>query len=286
MTRLMTAVVGSIVMAGTQAMDAQRPTFSSRVEAVRVDVLVTDKGQPVLGLQPSDFEVLDNGVPQRITLASFEQIPLNIVLALDMSDSVAGESLRHLQAASSALLEGLKGEDRAALVTFSHVVALGSDLTKDVAAIKKALDQARPWGETALTDASYAAITLGESDVGRALVIVFSDGVDTSSWLTAQAVLETARRTDAVVYGVSSGTPKKTNFLRDLSVTTGGTSFEIESTKDLSATFVKILEEFRHRYLVSYSPTGVERSGWHKVDVRVPGKKFTIKARPGYLAGS
>ncbi len=275
-------LVGVLVL----QVDAQRATFSSRVEAVRIDVLVTDKAQPVLGLTPADFEVLDNGVPQQITLASFEQIPLNVVLALDMSESVTGDPLRHLQAASGALLEGLKGEDRAALVTFSHIVGLGSDLTKDVSAVKKALDEARPSGETALIDASYAAITLGESDVGRALVIVFSDGVDTSSWLTPQAVLETAKRTDAVVYGVSAGAPKKTNFLRELSAATGGTSFEIESTKDLSATFVKILEEFRHRYLVSYSPTGVDRTGWHKVDVRVPGKRVTIKARPGYLAGS
>lgn len=279
-------VVCALVAALVLQTDAQRATFSSRVEAVRIDVLVTDKGQPVLGLKPADFEVLDNGVPQQITLASFEQIPLNVVLALDMSESVTGDPLRHLQSASGALLEGLRGEDRAALVTFSHIVALGSDLTKDLGAVRKAFDRTRPSGETALIDASYAAITLGESDVGRALVIVFSDGVDTSSWLTAQAVLETAKRTDAVVYGVSAGAPKKTNFLRDLSTATGGTSFEVESTKDLSATFVKILEEFRHRYLVSYSPTGVERGGWHKVDVRVPGKKFTIKARPGYLAGS
>jgi VWFA-related protein len=285
MTRRVVLAVVAVLVAFSPRAGAQRATFSTRVEAVRIDVLVTDKGHPVLGLKPSDFEVLDNGVPQHITLASFEQIPLNVVLALDMSESVAGEPLRHLQNASGALLEGLKGEDRAALVTFSHIVALGSDLTKDVGVVRKALDEARPAGETALIDASYAAITLGESDVGRALVIVFSDGVDTSSWLTAQAVLETSKRTDAVVYGVSAGAPKKTNFLRDLSAATGGTWFEIESTKDLSAMFVKILEEFRHRYLVSYSPTGVDRSGWHKVDVRVKGTKHTIKARPGYLAG-
>lgn len=283
---LLSTLAAGAAIAGTPAADAQRATFSSRVEAVRIDVLVTDKGQPVLGLASSDFEVSDNGVPQTITLASFEQIPLNVVLALDMSDSVTGEPLRHLQLASSELLQGLKGEDRAALVTFSHLVSLGSGLTKDMAAMKAALDRARPYGETALVDAAYAAITLGESDVGRALVIVFSDGVDTSSWLTPQAVLETARRTDAVVYGVSTGTPKKANFLRDLSATTGGTSFEIESTKDLSATFTRILEEFRHRYLVSYSPSGVERGGWHKVEVRIPRREVTIKARPGYLGGA
>ena len=75
---------------------------------------------------------------------------------------------------------------------------------------------------------------LGESDAGRSLLIVFSDGVDTSSWLTADAVLETARRGDVVVYGVEVG-ERRASFPRDLSEATGGRLFAIESTKDLSA---------------------------------------------------
>ena len=68
--------------------------FSSRIDAVRVDVLVTENGRPVQGLTPDDFEVLDNGVRQRVDLASFEQIPLNVVLALDMSASLPGPAAR------------------------------------------------------------------------------------------------------------------------------------------------------------------------------------------------
>ncbi len=56
-------------------------------------MLVTDNGQPVRGLGPADFEVLDNGVPQDVALVSFDEVPLNVILALDMSDSVAGERL-------------------------------------------------------------------------------------------------------------------------------------------------------------------------------------------------
>ena len=66
-----------LVIAGSASIAAQSQTFSSKVEAVRVDVLVTDKGRPVRGLQAADFEVLDNGVPQHVDLVSFEQIPLN-----------------------------------------------------------------------------------------------------------------------------------------------------------------------------------------------------------------
>src|SRR5439155_10776055 len=86
------------------SLSQSQPSFSSKVEAVRVDVLVTERdgGSAILGLGPSDFEVLDNGVPQQVDLVSFEQIPLNVILVLDMSDSVAGERLDHLRGAGAA----------------------------------------------------------------------------------------------------------------------------------------------------------------------------------------
>jgi Ca-activated chloride channel family protein len=285
MTPRVSIALALLMLTGTTPGAAQQPAFSTKVESVRVDVLVTDKGQPLLGLGPADFEVLDNGVAQQVDLVSFEQIPLNVILALDMSDSVAGDRLDHLRGAGAALLAGLKKDDQAALVTFSHVVQLGAKLTTDVEPVRAALNHAQGAGETALVDGAYAGIMLGESDVGRALLIVFSDGLDTSSWLTAEAVLETAKRSDVVVYSVSAGGAGNAPFLRELSALTGGTLFKIESTKDLSAAFVRILEEFRHRYLVSYTPRGVAKNGWHQLEVRVRNRKATIKARAGYLAG-
>jgi Ca-activated chloride channel homolog len=263
---------------------AQTPAFSSKIEAVRVDVLVTENGSLVRGLAPGDFEVLDNGVPQQVDLASFEEIPLNVVLALDMSASVDGDRLGHLRTAGKTLLAGLKETDQAALINFSHVVVGGAALTADLARVRQALDEAEPAGHTALVDASYAGMMVGESDAGRSLLIVFSDGVDTASWLTADSVLETAKRTDVVVYAVEVGT-RPSSFQRELSELTGGRLIEIDSTKDLGATFSDILEEFRLRYLISYSPRGVSSDGWHRVDVRVKGRSATVKARPGYLAG-
>ena len=80
----------------------QMPAFSSRVEAVRVDALVRERGQCAWA-GAADFEVFDNGVPQQVDLVTFERLPLKAVLALDMSDSVAGERLGHLRAAGGAL---------------------------------------------------------------------------------------------------------------------------------------------------------------------------------------
>jgi Ca-activated chloride channel family protein len=257
--------------------------FTSRIEAVRVDVLVTESGRPVQGLTPADFEVFDNGVRQKVDLASFEQIPLNVVLALDMSASLQGLRLGHLQAASRHVLEGLKKGDRAALVSFSHVVNPGGDLSEDLDRVRAALDQAEGAGMTSLVDASHAGIMIGESDVGRSLLILFSDGVDTSSWLSPESVLDIARRSDVIVYAVEIG-EGRASFARDLSEVTGGRLFSIESTRDLSAAFIRILEEFRMRYLISYSPEGVSGAGWHRLDVRVRKGGMTVKARPGYFA--
>jgi VWFA-related protein len=280
------AGLAALALLGASGAAQQSPAFSSKIEAVRVDALVTDNGQPVLGLRPADFEVVDNGVTQTVDLVSFDEIPLNVILALDMSDSVAGDRLSQLRAAGGRLLESLHKEDQAALVSFSHEVRLAAKLTGDVAAVRSALGESHGTGTTSLIDGAYAGLMIGESDAGRALLIVFSDGVDTSSWLRADAVLDTAKRADVVVYGVSVVSRLKPEFLRDLTSLTGGRLFEIEKTANLPATFLGILEEFRHRYLVSYTPKGVAKDGWHKLDVRVKNRRATIKARPGYLAGS
>jgi hypothetical protein len=120
------------------------------VEAVRVDALVTERdgGPAIVGVGPSDFEVFDNGVLQQVDLVSFDQVPLNVILTLDMSDSVAGDRLDHLRGAGPALLAALKKDDQAALVTFSHRVALGAGLTTDVAPVRRAIDKAAGSGST------------------------------------------------------------------------------------------------------------------------------------------
>ena len=150
MTRqLMIALASGCAIASAPARTGAQQ-FSARVDQVRVDVLITDRGQVVRGLQPPDFEVLDNGVAQRVDLLTFEQVPLNVILALDLSDSVSGERLDHLRGAARALLDGLSARDQAALLTFSHTVRLQERLTSNVDRLRQALDQVQPAGSTAL----------------------------------------------------------------------------------------------------------------------------------------
>jgi Ca-activated chloride channel homolog len=275
-------VIISMLSAATLAASAQQATFSSRLEAVRVDVSVTRDGTPVKGLAAGDFEILDNGVRQEVQLVSSEDIPIDLVLALDMSGSVTGERIAHLRNASQMALKGLTKNDRCALLTFSHRLTLRVPLTSDVAAIAKALDGDFEPGNTSMIDAAYAALAHADSGRGRGLAIVLSDGVDTSSWLPAESVMETARRVDAVLFGVSTDAPKQTP-LSDLADASGGDLIRIESTKQLTATLTSLLEAFRQRYLLSFVPQNVARAGWHKLEVRTKRRGLTVKARTGYF---
>jgi VWFA-related protein len=259
--------------------------FSSRAEAVRVDILVTRDNKPLLDLATGDFEVRDNGVLQQVALLAVDQLPLNVVLALDVSESVAGARLRDLQNAGRSLLGALSDRDNAGLVTFGFGVKAADRLTGDKAIVRTALDAAGGGGRTALIDGCFAGLMLGSSELGRSLLLVFSDGVDTASWLTTDAVINAARRADVVTYAVTTDSRLRQPFLRDLTSVSGGDHIVVKNTTDVERTFLKLLNEYRQRYLVSYTPTGVEKGGWHRIDVKVKRSGTSVRARPGYQSG-
>ena len=162
--------------------------FRSSVAGVRVDVLVTDGRRPVTGLTAQHFEIRDNGVRQDIVDVQYETLPLNVVCVLDLSGSVAGPPLEHLKQAYMSVIDALAGGDRGALVTFATKATLHSALTDDRARLRTLADRLGSEGATSLYDAVFAALALREADQGRTLLLLLSDGRDTSSWLTARKV--------------------------------------------------------------------------------------------------
>jgi VWFA-related protein len=279
--RILAAVGALLATSWPGVPQTQRPVFVARRDAVRLDVSVTDRGKPVPGLKPADFVVLDNGVAQTVDYISFDELPLNVVLAFDVSGSMAGPRFDDLRNAGHAVVDQLKADDRSAFVSFSHAVSVGSDLTADRAAVHSAINWSAPGGQTSVVDGSFAGLTIGGSDSGRSLMLIFSDGLDTMSWLQPRSVLDAAKRANVVVFGVTAARSRNP-FLKDLVDTTGGDVVEVKETSELRATFVKILAEYRQRYILGYSPTGVTSGGWHKIQVTVPKKSATIKARDGY----
>jgi Ca-activated chloride channel homolog len=280
MKRLALAV--SLVALPVAATFAQQATFSSRAFVVRVDVLATEKGIPVSGLTAADFELLDNDVPQSIDVVDTQEVPVNAVLALDTSASTAGKRLQELIGAADALLDDLRPAEPAAITTFSHMVAPRVPLTTDRGAVRDVLRLVEPNGNTAAMDGAYVAMMSAEAVDGRPLVVVFTDGVDTASWLRPADLLDAAKRASAVVYAVATGDARRWPLLKDLSDATGGRMISLESTRDLRGEFRKILTEFRSRYLLAFTPRGVSEKGFHRLTVRSKRRGVEIKARAGY----
>jgi VWFA-related protein len=265
------------------AVEGQRPTFSSRALGVRVDVLVTDGHKPVAGLTAADFELRDNGVLQSVEVVDAADVPLNAVLALDTSASIRGKRQQDLIAAGDALLDGLKPVDRASLTTFSHAVIPRVALTGDLPAVRRELASIAPDGQTSIMDGVYTALTATLAQPGRSLVVVCTDGSDTMSWLQPSEVLEAAKRSSAVLYAVTAADARRSAPLSDVADATGGQTLHVKSSAELASTLQRILQEFRSRYILAYTPQGVALGGFHALDVRVKRRGFTVKARPGYI---
>jgi VWFA-related protein len=262
---------------------AARQKFSSRTLGVRVDVLVTDGRNPVAGLTDRDFELRDNGVVQRVEVIDAANVPINAVLALDTSASITGRRRADLVSAGDALIDGLQRADRAGLTTFSHAVSPTIPLTSDLIAVRSALRSIEPFGQTSVMDGVYVALTSTLDQSGRFLIVVCTDGSDTTSWLQPSEVLDAAKRANGVVYAVTAGDAKGSSALRELADATGGQVLQVKSSADLRAAFQRILTEFRSRYVLAYSPDGVAAGGFHRLEISVPGRRATVKARAGYI---
>jgi Ca-activated chloride channel homolog len=288
----------ALLVALATAATAQQPlTFEVQVDVVRLDVVVTQRGGPVEGLTADDFEVWDSGVRQRVQLVSADatEAATNAVLVLDTSGSTAGEKLAKLRAASQAFLEGLGPRDSASLILFAERLRLLSEHEVGRQALFQALDAAAPGGATALQDAMYVALSLGDPHLGRPIVLVFTDGVDNVSWLDPEQVRATARQSEAAVYVVLE-TPwilqravrgedmldRNSRSLLDIAEETGGRVWYAKSLDDLQEGFLGVLAEVRNRYLLHYEPQGVTREGWHEVKVRLKRGKGNVRTRRGY----
>jgi hypothetical protein len=228
--------------------------FTTRTQGVLVDVLVTERNRPVAGLTAADF-----------------------------SGSTEGQRITDLKAASAAFVDGLRPRDRIALTTFTHAVAPRVTLTEEFGSIGAALNALKPGGETAILDGVHVALMATQAEPGRSLVVVFTDGRDTMSWLQDDEVVESAKRSNGVIYAVATGRARSWPVLQNLADTTGGRALEIETGDDLHRQFERILLEFRSRYVLTYVPRGVPDTGFHRLSVRAWDKiagAWYAKGRP------
>jgi VWFA-related protein len=272
-----------LVMAS--AMAVQPPSFRSAVERVEMDVSVIHRNVPVSGLTANDFVLTDNGVGQVVESVSVDRLPLSVTLVLDTSSSVSGGRLRSLIEASDAVLTGLRPADRVALITFANAIQQRVAMTHDPAEVRAALGLLAGGGATALRDAVHLAVETSPRDETRPLILVFTDGKDTASWLTRNAVLDTVRRASVVVHTIGVGFDGDP-ILSALADASGGRTWSSTFDSHLRDSFTRALEEMRGRYRLRYEPVGVTKPGWHELRVKLRSGRGDITARPGYYVAT
>jgi VWFA-related protein len=275
------------------------PQFRASVDVVRIEALVLDDGRPVAGLTAADFAVTDNGAPQTIAVRPLARQPLDVAITLDTSSSVRGKRLDQLREAARSLIAQLGPDDRATLVTFNHALTLGPrDAAPATLASHLAGLEGR--GRTSLIDAVTTALAWNSDRRRPNFVLVFSDGLDISSWTRVDQALALAGASDAVVDTVLTGELLPTSlarldagnmvasstpgerFLIDLAEQTGGRVHNGDSGAGLSGAFKLAFEHFRARYEITYTATSTA-PGWHALQVSVPARRgATVHARRGY----
>ena len=257
------------------------------VDIVQVTVTVTnDRGEFVAGLPQSAFHVLEDGKPQTITYFASEDVPLELVVAVDISGSMA-TAMPKLKAAAKAFLGAVPAENRLSLWGFNdNVLALTRRSTDSPEERIKAVDRIASWGATALYDVIARGIDTLGMRTGRKALVVFTDGEDQGSHVTLDQVEQRLQASDVTLYMIGQGRGLSVDRLKKimerLSMPTGGRVFAMSSIDELSGAFDTLLEELSHQYLIGYPPPGDTRDGkFHEIRVRVDGHK-NVRARNGY----
>jgi len=299
------AALIAIIMTATVAIldGAQEQRIRLRVEGVAVSVTVRQGRAPVGGLTGEDFELTDNGVAQTVRAVSLESTPLDLTVVLDASGSMAGDAADALRKDVDAIGRMLGQEDRLRIVTFATRATEILPMQQWSAATQHV--EFHSTGATAFFHALTAAL-LHQTTAGRPhLVVAISDAADNMSLLDGADVEGVARHSDAVLYVVQR--QHKTNVrgtahvlrwgwvpyggynvigaVREAVEGTGGRLFAEQVDRPLPEVFKRTLADVRTGYVLWFTPTGVAKSGWHDLSVRVKGRRYDVTARRGYFGG-
>jgi VWFA-related protein len=283
---------------------APKATFRSTVDVVSVAAIVRDKrGRFTSGLKKEDFLVDEGGARRDILdFRSDVNAPVRVALLFDVSGSMRlSDRIEEARQAARHVLGALRfGPDEAAVFSFDMNLQSLQAFTGDAGAIESALSRVTPYGQTSLYDAiAQTARRVADTRPGdphRRAVVVFTDGVDTSSQLTPDQVSAIASGIDVPVYVVTvvsasdhedqgaraGAAPQST--LRTLAQWTGGDLFVTSAPAHESVAARQIVDELRHQYVISFSASPA--AGWHPLNVKTRDRDLTVRARRGYAAGT
>lgn len=278
------AVLTALVVLAAPAGPSMAGQYTSGVELVEVYATVLDANErPVRNLAREDFEVREEGVAQRIATFSTGVLSLSVALAVDRSFSMRGEPLRLAKSAAHRFLGELKPKDRVMLVAIGGEVETIVPLTRNRAAVHRAIEALDSWGTTPIYDAIIASFDSIENAPGRRALVVLTDGYERFSKATIEAALGRARRSDVLAYPIALA-HERSQVLDWLAEVTGGRSFLVERPDRLGPTFAQIARELRHQYLLGYVTPRHGPPGYRHIEVSVKRKDLSVRARAGYYA--
>jgi VWFA-related protein len=295
------ATILAAIPAGAVPQQEPRATFRAGVDAVAVEASVRRGNRPVTGLKIGDFQLLDNGVPQQISNLNYERLPIDVTVLLDVSASVTGSVLDQLRQSVRQLKADLGPRDRLKLVAFNMQVRRLADFEAPAAATDTAFASLSGRGSSAIFDSVAVQLASPVLEGRRHLIVLFTDGQDSSSISDPDALFDVAKRTTATVDIVLASTALERSsaspFARppgrppitigrmydQLARETGGLVVPTTPGESLASTFRRTLAEFRASYVLYFTPQGVDRSGSHTIDVRVKQDGTDVRARRGYI---
>jgi Ca-activated chloride channel homolog len=311
-SRVVITTLAVVTAAGLVMVRAQEPTtFRAGVDLVSLSVTATNaQGQYVTGLTEEDFLVLEDGLPQDLVFFSPAEAKLAISLLIDSSGSMS-DRMALTRRAASRFIGQLRPGDIAQVIDFNTRVHVLQGFTDDPQALNEALESMAAGGLTSLYNAIYIALRTFDSrpdaidKTRRHVVVVLSDGEDTSSLITYESVLDAARRSQSVIFtiglaldpalGQSQGQAQGRLFaenprfiLRQLADQTGGRLLLTDRADDLEMIYDAIADELAHQYVLGYQPRPADGNGdeWRTIGVRVNQPNVQARTRPGYFAGS
>lgn len=285
-------VVGNLI-GGGRIVSSSRTKGLEQAEKVSVDVVqitavVTEHGKFVSGLQQGQFSVFEDGVAQKVEHFSAEGAPLDIVVAIDVSESMT-PAMPQLKNSVKKFLGALGPKDQVTLAAFNDNMFTLTKRELNVQQRVRAVDRLSAWGGTALYDVIIRGVQQLSRQPGRRVLVVFSDGDDRTSHATIHAVEQAVRANDATLFMVALGRGVKEAQLKSgierLVELSGGRALFVEKSEQLDQPFAEILEELSNQYILGYESTNTKRNGaWREVKLEVPGTDYTVRARQGYRA--
>lgn len=259
---------------------------SVSAHAVGLSLAVTDRrGRYVSGLLKDQFTLLEDNRPQQIDTLEATDSKLSVVVVLDLSESMVPK-IDDARASILRFLDALGPGDEVSLLTFNSRVLGITPFSAVRSAVKHAIRDVVPSGETALYDSTAAALKALKSAKGRKTVVIFSDGEDNRSRLGANQVIEMASAGEATIFAVAQAGGESRVlkvYLERMAEATGGRSYFVDNAKSLAGAFEKVLRELKSQYFITYQPTNKKPKTWRRVEVRTRNKELVVRARHRYF---